>query len=44
MTAVDTMAKNHQTVQCQIMTETGQALEDCSGHIDRENRRQNVRY
>ena len=36
MTAVDIVAQNQQTLQCEVLTDSEQTIEDSSGHSDTE--------
>jgi len=33
---VDTVTQNEQTVECEVLTDSGQTVEDNSGHSDTE--------
>jgi len=33
---VDIVTKNQQTVQCEVLTDSGQTVEGSSGHSDKE--------
>jgi len=35
-TAVDMVAQNQQTAQCEVLTDSGETLEDSNGHSDTE--------
>jgi len=36
--AVDLLSQNQQTVQCDVLTDIGQTVEECSEHSDTESR------
>ena len=36
MTVVDTVTETQQTVECELLTDSGQIVEDSSGHSDRD--------